>query len=178
MEDNRTSGAWTIETKGPWPPSKFGLRGKKAILPPPFDKFSWPPPESRGDPWLFSTGPPSLANLQAPLNKTIRRRDPRMVTTVEAFGFFFYLGALVHFGRNAGMQKSRRRWWSATGDGEQILELGLSRQTIQTEKSTERIRYYNGFCWRVFFHHYFVKPLQFSYISRKWNWLKMHTASA
>ena len=28
------SGAWTIETKGPWPPSKFGLCEKTAILPP------------------------------------------------------------------------------------------------------------------------------------------------
>ena len=62
------SGAWTIETKGPWPPSKFGPRKKRQYSP--LDKFFWPPPEPKS--WLltldyFSTGPPSLANLQAPL---------------------------------------------------------------------------------------------------------------
>ena len=36
-----SSGAWTIGTKGPWPPSKFGPRKKRQYSP--LDKFFWPP---------------------------------------------------------------------------------------------------------------------------------------
>ena len=45
------SGAWTIETKGPWPPSKFGLCEKRQYSP--LDKFSWPPHELKRGPLTF-----------------------------------------------------------------------------------------------------------------------------
>ena len=51
------SGAWTIGTKGPWPPSKFGPRKKRQHSP--LDKFFWPPPEpKRGPLTIFRPDPP------------------------------------------------------------------------------------------------------------------------
>ena len=76
LNENRkyevTSGAWTIGTKGPWPPSKFGPRKKRQYSP--LDKFFWPLSWAKeGTLDFFSTGPPSLANLQAPLEVTTEK---------------------------------------------------------------------------------------------------------
>ena len=53
--------------RGLGPPLNLVL-AKKGNTPPPLDKFFWPPSWAQeGTLDYFSTGPPSLANLQAPL---------------------------------------------------------------------------------------------------------------
>ena len=64
-----TSGAWTIGTKGPWPPSKFGSHKKMAILPP-WQNFSAFPESKRGPLTFFQPYPP--------LWRTSRRHWPAL----------------------------------------------------------------------------------------------------
>ena len=72
------SGAWTIEAKGPWPPSKFGPHEKKAVSPPPLTEFSAPPESKRGPLTFFDRTPlfgePPGATVALPCNLEISSR--------------------------------------------------------------------------------------------------------
>ena len=78
------SGAWTIGAKGPWPLYKCGPCEKKAILPP-WQFFLAPSSAKEGTFDYFSTGPPSLVNLQAPLPVVLFSFIPNLIFVPKGF---------------------------------------------------------------------------------------------
>ena len=68
--------------RGLGPPLNLNLTKKRQYSP--LDRISQPLLSQRGDPWLFSTVPPSLANLQAPLVLEDHSRIERMIPLPNA----------------------------------------------------------------------------------------------